>query len=104
MVFILCINAAYGWTCTIKSINENAYACGIGNVCGLLNAILRKFMGYARTLIVTLFHTSFFQLCKMTPEQFSLFCYRTKIGKINCFENVSFVEVKHRPNWITCSA
>jgi hypothetical protein len=41
----------------------------------------------------------FLLLCKMTSKQYSLFCYRAKTGKINCFENVGFAEVKHRLNY-----
>ena len=71
-------------------------------ICGLVNTLPHKFLGFAATIIVTLFF--FLLLCKMTPKQYSIFCYRVKIGKINCFENVGFAEVKHRPSLITCSA
>jgi hypothetical protein len=41
----------------------------------------------------------FLLLCKMTSKQYSVFCYRVQTGKINCFENVGFAVVKHRPNY-----
>jgi hypothetical protein len=37
------------------------------------------------------------------PTNYSTVHYKVKIGKINCFDDVGVADVKHRPNYVTCS-
>jgi hypothetical protein len=89
----------------MKFVNESVCLNGRGKVCNYLNRLLHEFIVLASAIIVTILFCEviiILLLDELPPQNYSLFHYAVKVGKINGFERVSFVDVKRRSNCITC--
>jgi hypothetical protein len=70
----------------MEFINENTYSKERSKISNLLNGPIHKFLGLTFTVILTVFLCDiniFLLLDKFPPENYSVFYYRVKTGKIN---------------------
>jgi hypothetical protein len=108
LVLTLCV-VEFVWKCswlfTVKFINENMCSHGRVKISNLLSRLLHEFIVLTPAINVTTvlcIMNIFLLIDELSPQNYSLLHYQVKIGKLNWFDSVSFPNMTHRSNYITC--